>query len=344
LHQAVCDWLLHGGVPHGCVIESVDDPALSELLRKGETIANAAERYRHRLRELSADLHRVRSSPWPSSLAKEKAKAQIEMLAEAAAPDVDRAIEHNLPVSFGTMTLRSMVRNVDAVGAVAHAETVDAFGTLCWLFRDQMLAKINAAIDEAADDKVALSQQQREEMEAQINSDMLAAERCECSLIWAAAQRGEVVDFRPDTTPMAALGVSLRTAPRVETPEPSSGTQLAMVAMTIVLPGRLACQDDHPAALARDWSVCRQPFRATFNTNRAALGLAPSLLASGPIDQEIIQPSASLNLRPKPSGLLPTAGPNLHWVLRISILRRNGRVRAARPIKARYVVGPLKLT
>ena len=62
----------------------------------------------------------------------------------------------------------------------------------------------------------------------------------------------------------------------------------------------------------------------------------------GPVDQEIIQPSASLNLRPKPSGLLPTAGPNLRWVLRISILRRNGR--AARPIKARYVVGPLKLT
>jgi len=38
----------------------------------------------------------------------------------------------------------------------------------------------------------------------------------------------------------------------------------------------------------------------------------PGSLASGrPIDQEIIQPSASLNLRPNPPGLLPAAGPGL---------------------------------
>ena len=72
---------------------------------------------------------------------------------------------------------------------------------------------------------------------------------------------------------------------------------------------------------------------------------SPGLLAQGrPIDQEIIQPSACLNLRPDPPGLLAAAGPGLHWVCRISILLRNGRVRAARAISARYVVSPSKLT
>ena len=41
--------------------------------------------------------------------------------------------------------------------------------------------KINASLDEIADDKAALSQQQREEMEATLSSDMLATERSECS-------------------------------------------------------------------------------------------------------------------------------------------------------------------
>jgi hypothetical protein len=84
-----------------------------------------------------------------------------------------------------------------------------------------MLAKINAAIDEAADDKAALSQQQREEAEAQISSDMLAIERSECALIWTAEIKGEVLDFRSDTTPMAVLGLRLVNQPRAN---PSPGT------------------------------------------------------------------------------------------------------------------------
>jgi hypothetical protein len=67
LEGRVVDWIMRGGVPHGCSIEPIEDLPLSELLKKGERIADAVERYRHRLRELGADLHRVRSAPWPSS-------------------------------------------------------------------------------------------------------------------------------------------------------------------------------------------------------------------------------------------------------------------------------------
>jgi hypothetical protein len=62
------------------------------------------------------------------------------------------------------------------------------------------------------------------------------------------------------------------------------------------------------------------------------------------MDQEILQPFAGSKLRPKPPGLHPAAGPGLCWILRISILRKNRRIRAARPTEVRIRVGPLKLT
>lgn len=94
------------------------------------------------------------------------------------------------------------------------------------------------------------------------------------------------------------------------------------------------CWELLPALPTHGWSVER-PSRATLTPTASPWGSLLAYWRRGPIDQEIIQPSASLNLRPKPSGSLPTAGPNLHWVFWISILRWNGRA-------ARHVVGPLK--
>jgi hypothetical protein len=115
------------------------------------------------------------------------------------------------------MRLTALVHNAQS-GAVAYAETPDVLGLLAWLLRDQLLAKINAGFDEIADDKVALSQAQREEAEARIRADMLATERSECSLIWIAESRGEVIDFGSTTTPMAVLGVRLRTESHADAP------------------------------------------------------------------------------------------------------------------------------
>jgi hypothetical protein len=169
----------------------------------------------------------VRSSAWPSSLKKEEAEAWVKQRAEAATPNFDNMIEHNTPLAFPMVMSSSLVRGIDTP-ALAFSETVDALGVMCWLFKEQMLAKINAGLDEVADDKAALSQQQREEMEAQISSDMLAIERAECALIWHAEANGEVIDFRSDTSPMAVLGVRLVTAPRAN---PSPGTSPQHVAI-----------------------------------------------------------------------------------------------------------------
>jgi hypothetical protein len=82
------------------------------------------------------------------------------------------------------------------------------------VFGKELLAKISAGFHKVGDDEHALDQRQREEMLATISADSLAAERAERALIWHAEAKGEVIDFRPTTTPAAVLGLALRTVPR----------------------------------------------------------------------------------------------------------------------------------
>jgi hypothetical protein len=223
LEQGIIAWL-RSGVPGNCQLVAVDDAPLSKLLVKndGGRIEAAVGRYRLRLRELAADRARLNSAPWPSAMAKAAARALIDRLADAGTPNFDAAIEHGQDISFATTRLRSMVHNVpDAHGAVAYAETVDSFSTMCWLFRDQLLAKIDAGLDEIADDKNALSSSQREQIGSEISASELSIQRAECSLIWHAEARGEIIDFRSDTSPESVLGVQLETRPKTAAPSTS---------------------------------------------------------------------------------------------------------------------------
>jgi hypothetical protein len=160
----------------------------------------------------------VNSQQWVAEAA---AREFIARRAEAGAPDLDAAIEHNLPISFATTRLQSQVYNAQP-GSVAFAEPDDAVGLICWLFGKELLAKISAGFREIGDDKHALDQRQREEMEAQISADMLMAERSECALIWhAETQNNEIIDFRATTSAAAVLGIALRTVPRAAPPPTS---------------------------------------------------------------------------------------------------------------------------
>ena len=213
LRRSLNDWVLRG-IPGGCIVEPIGDAPLAELLKKGETLSDGVSRYRLRQRELDADAHRVNSQQWPISMGEADARALVGRRAEAGRPLLEAAIENGQPISFATTRLTGLVHNVDARGAVAFIDAEDAVGLVCWLFGPELLKKVSAGFREIGDDTQALDQQQRETMLATISADRLIAERSECSLIWVGAERGEIIDFRADTTPMAALGVSLRTVPR----------------------------------------------------------------------------------------------------------------------------------
>jgi hypothetical protein len=221
LEARVSDWLMRGGVPGNCTLEAVEDAPISELLKKGESVADALSRYRNRLGELGADEHRVKSAPHLSKDAKAAARVMIERLAEAAAPDCNRAIEFGLPITFQTTVSTVLVDGTDKPATVSTV-AVDFLGLLCWVMRDQVISRIEKELDEIADDKNALDEKTRAEMEATIMADKLEIHRRICTLIWhAEMQRGEIIDFAGDTPPEAVIGVRCVVAPPAS---PSPGT------------------------------------------------------------------------------------------------------------------------
>ena len=80
-------------------------------LNKGESLMDAIERTRRRGRELKADLHRIKSAPFPASYAKRRAREQVEELAARGAINVSRLVEHDGPVEFPMQMLRVPIHN-----------------------------------------------------------------------------------------------------------------------------------------------------------------------------------------------------------------------------------------
>ena len=182
-------------------------------LQKGEQISAGIERHRRRLRELDADAHRINSAPYPSSVAKAVAASYIDQLAEAAKPYVSHLVEHagplvidgkmiEPPIAFPETKLVQMkVSTVGGEGAATGYQT-DPVGLMAFLFRDQMLARINELVDAEAEDKIALSREQRAEQLATIASDRQAVELDEARLLWAGFGTTEA---RADISPSAFL-------------------------------------------------------------------------------------------------------------------------------------------
>jgi hypothetical protein len=163
----------------------------------------------------------VRSAPYPSKDAKAKAREQITALAEAAEPDIDRAIEYGLPITFKTTVSTTLVQGTDKPATVSTV-AVDVLGLICWVMRDQVISRIEKELDAISDDKNALDEKTRAEMEATIMADALEIHRRICALIWhAEMQRGEIIDFAADTPPEAVIGVRCVNAPPAN---PSPGT------------------------------------------------------------------------------------------------------------------------
>lgn len=201
---------LQDGRPRGTTLEDHDD-APEPKLNKGETLLDAIERHRRRARELRADAHRVRSSPFPSSHCKQRARAQIEQLAQRGAVSVARLVEHDGAVEFPTMRVQSQVFNATP-GAVAFAETPDVLALTAWLHKDALIAALDHLIGDESDDASALSHEARQQREAEVMGDLLAVERSEAELVWRAWRENLPAEHRADCAPLAILGCALVTA------------------------------------------------------------------------------------------------------------------------------------
>lgn len=208
LVTAAEDWIRNK--PVGTVIAM--HPPIDPDLKKGEDLLIGIERYRRRGRELEADLHRIRSSPWPSSGARQKAQTLDDQLAESGRPLVENAIDHNEPIPFPTRTYQVRIFNADP-SAVGFVEIPDPVALIAWLLPDALSAALNHEIDAAADDHNAMTAEQRRDAEKEVLSDLLAAARCEAALVWRAQSEGATILQRPEIDPRALLGVELAPAP-----------------------------------------------------------------------------------------------------------------------------------
>jgi hypothetical protein len=146
-------------------------------------------------------------------------RAQIEALAMQGAPSVSLLIELDGKVEFKTQRLTSEIHGERRL--LGFSETADAVALVAWLHKDALIKRLDAEIDTEADDKAALSHEQRAKAEAETMGDLLDIERQEATLVRQAQAQGLPCEFRADCSPLAILQVQLITVPRAA-PPPSS--------------------------------------------------------------------------------------------------------------------------
>ncbi len=241
LLRNVESWIRATAVNHSIVdIEVVEPPKLL----KGEATATAIERVRRRLRELDADAHRINSAPYPSAVAKQVAMNYIGQLAEAASQGlaVSSCVEFagplvidgkpvEPPIVFPMKGVEFEVTTSGGNKGVATGLQPDLIGLIAFLFKDQMLARINELIDAESDDKAALTHEQRREQLATIAADREHAEQAEAYLLWASFREGVIVEPRAAMSPAAFLMVGTVKADRRPGRDHADGIAAARAAL-----------------------------------------------------------------------------------------------------------------
>jgi hypothetical protein len=156
----------------------------------------------------------------------------VEQLAQRGAPDVSLLVEMDRSIEWPVSRVQSEVYGTER--ALAFHQAVDVVGLLAFLLKPTLNAALDKLVDEASDDKAALTHEARQERAAEVMSDLLAVERTEAALTWRAMDEKLPVEFRADINPLAVLQVRLVTVPRaIEGPSTSPGH-----AYDIVLGGR----------------------------------------------------------------------------------------------------------
>jgi hypothetical protein len=193
-------------LPEGMAIEG--EPPVEWQLRKGESASTALERCRRYRRELHAKLDRADAAPVTAALAKERVKEFIARVAKG--PELYPVVEHRRSGSAIIWPTASQQNGAfardEAINIVTH--NTDVVALLAWLFPDQLLAKIEAEIDEISDDDEALSDADRLKLMNEIRNDILHVEREETHWVSVARAGGALVHHRPDVDYRALLSLS----------------------------------------------------------------------------------------------------------------------------------------
>lgn len=187
-------------------------PVAAPALKKGQHYSDAVAEVRARIEKLRADAQGVEDAPQPSEVAKSRARAEIERLAEKGRPGIMPLLESasgsiEWPKRYQLAAI--VMQDGKPIGAAGRdGFTPDPLALVCWLHRDELLKRIEREIADRADDASALNDETREKKRRQVAASILAAEREEELLIEAAEEAGIVIARRPDADARAILGLA----------------------------------------------------------------------------------------------------------------------------------------
>ncbi|RWC53853.1 MAG: hypothetical protein EOS54_11775 [Mesorhizobium sp.] len=180
------------------------DAALPKV-GKSETLDAVVARITS-LRDQVAD---IISRPWPAADAKERARREVEFLADEGRVNVSKSVLYRnqlgWPVAEKTINLRGFGKSMADMFDVTSVSS--SMAVVCWLFKDAILAKLYDEIDAAANDgeAQALTAEQRTAQLAQLTASIEAEQRTLAAIIW----QDEAFDLIPDDIdPRALLGLS----------------------------------------------------------------------------------------------------------------------------------------
>lgn len=195
--------LLRTSISTQASVPSIKFPTAERLIPEND-------KQRNEIANLLADRHELLSKAFPSAEIKIRARAEVEELARRGRPDVTLLVNYGPSQGVIWPDYEAIARGrgigVALPGDVGHTRNVPAahMPLLAWLFKDSLIAAIEAEIDANSEDEQALSLEQRTKKLAEIDARILAAERVEVALVRHA---GIAVDYREDTDPRALLGI-----------------------------------------------------------------------------------------------------------------------------------------
>jgi hypothetical protein len=158
--------------------------------------AAALGKARQNIETLKARLGSIRKAPATSGMAKAIVRRQIEELAAAGTPDCLVPVLHKMPLQFK----RERAQAPDGAGVATYVR--DSLSLMAWVFKDQVIAALEAEIDRRSDDKNALTDEDRAAAIEETAEALLDAERLDVALTEAVG-----VPYRGDHNPRALLGI-----------------------------------------------------------------------------------------------------------------------------------------
>lgn len=155
------------------------------------------EKRRRRIRELLADIGRVDAAPISTNAAKQRAREEIEKLAERGRPVVHKLLEDRGGIGWPQRSI-GFVRLEDLF------ET-DSLAIMAFAQQESLIAAVEREIDEVGGGADSLTDDERFNRFDKLFDELLATERDEEALIAAADFD---VQRRSDADPRAVLGIS----------------------------------------------------------------------------------------------------------------------------------------